>query len=433
MKNLDWFQAHRVARRGRPIRREEWRKWLTYEGIWPITQPQIESTSNEPGQEARRAVAQNFDFASAEFNASDWTDEPWNGGVRPPDNPHGDPVPPNGDPDIPWPDDDPLRPPGTPANPPGNPPGGTGSGGGGNNGGGSGGGSGTGSGGGGGGGIIVPPHGWGDGGGGMPPHPAPPIPPPKPKPHAPDAVPTVTVSVAMSGSSVDGPGCFITVPTTVTLAVTVTVAGGPAGVGLISVDCPVGTVDGSSLGTASDGFTHTYNYLDVPFTPGGTVTVEATYSAPPQPGGDDYVGEGSITFPPECLIVSTTFTGTLDESRETEAVGVSGAPATGYTHEAAYETSVDYAFHPADGDGKTGVRSGAVTGGIYTYTHTEVPSGTITTGEVPIDPPMSITADIASSVATNRAAPMDVFGESESSTTESPHSVFTKTVSETIG
>ena len=40
MKNLDWFQARTLARSGTAVRRDAWRKWLTFESyVWLITQP----------------------------------------------------------------------------------------------------------------------------------------------------------------------------------------------------------------------------------------------------------------------------------------------------------------------------------------------------------------------------------------------------------
>ena len=39
MKNLDWFQARTLARGGTAVRRDAWRKWLTFESyVWLITQ-----------------------------------------------------------------------------------------------------------------------------------------------------------------------------------------------------------------------------------------------------------------------------------------------------------------------------------------------------------------------------------------------------------
>ena len=82
MKNLDWFQARTLARSGTAVRRDAWRKWLTFESyVWLITQPVWLE------QEYDRRVAQQWDFGADEFLANDWTDEPWDGGPQPPDPP----------------------------------------------------------------------------------------------------------------------------------------------------------------------------------------------------------------------------------------------------------------------------------------------------------------------------------------------------------
>ena len=75
MKNLDWFQARTLARSGTAVRRDAWRKWLTFESyVWLITQPVWLE------QEYDRRVAQQWDFGAGEFLANDWTDEPWEAG-----------------------------------------------------------------------------------------------------------------------------------------------------------------------------------------------------------------------------------------------------------------------------------------------------------------------------------------------------------------
>jgi len=40
MTGLDWFQARTLARSGTAVRRDAWRKWLSFESyVWLITQP----------------------------------------------------------------------------------------------------------------------------------------------------------------------------------------------------------------------------------------------------------------------------------------------------------------------------------------------------------------------------------------------------------
>lgn len=93
MTGLDWFEARTLARNGTAVRRDAWRKWLTFESfVWLITQPVWLE------QEYDRRVVQQWDFGSAEFLAHDWTDENWPDGPQPPDppDPPQPPVPPGG-------------------------------------------------------------------------------------------------------------------------------------------------------------------------------------------------------------------------------------------------------------------------------------------------------------------------------------------------
>ena len=65
MTGLDWFQARTLARSGTAVRRDAWRKWLTFESyVWLITQPVWET------QPFDRRVVQQWDFGAAEFLAT---------------------------------------------------------------------------------------------------------------------------------------------------------------------------------------------------------------------------------------------------------------------------------------------------------------------------------------------------------------------------
>ena len=424
MKNLDWFQARSIARSGRAVRRELWRKWLTFEHyVWLITQPVWET------QLADRRVAQQWDFGADEFMARDWTDEPWPNGPQPPDPPD----PPN-PPDPPRPPKPPLppKPPGNggsdPSNPsdpadPTNPPisdpvGGDSDGGGpgGHTGGGWGGwGSG------------VDGNGGGDG-------PKPPVPPKPPRPHQPPNpdVPTITVEV-VADLDTDGPSCFIVPPATCTIYVTVTIAGGPAGVGTLSVS---GALGPAQLGTGWPGMNQSFTFRDVLVNPGGTVTFFADYGAPGVVPFIHYIGSGSFTFPPNCLLFVATWSGDTAETKRCHhgPQGYAGFGEDGYGFTASYSTSGQFAVNPDPGVGKSAMNTGADLNagnnahGIYI----PFPTGTPTHIDWWVAAPRRCTVDVDAQGAVSHPIPvkLGIFGADEDS--DAPPCTFQRTSHESV-
>jgi hypothetical protein len=410
MTGLDWFQARTLARGGTAVRRDAWRKWLTFESyVWLITQPVWLE------QEYDRRVVQQWDFGSAEFLAHDWTDENWPGGPQPPDPPD----PPN--------PPDPPRPPGDGGDggdggggdpPTGDPPGG-GDGGGGNTGGG---GGSTGGGGGG-----WPP---GGGGGGGPQPPVPPKPPGPPRPPQPDP-PTVSVEV-FTDVDPDGPGCFIQPPQTCTAYVNVSISGGRAGVGTLRVS-GVGT-PGIQLGTAYPGFSGGFEFKNVPVNPGGTITYTADYGEPGNAPLTHHTGTGSHKFEPFCLIFGATWHGSMTEDKSCEHDGPSGNTEDGYTYNASYSVNGQYAVNPENGSGKSAQQTPVdVNEGephIH-WTNDTRPDGTHTEGDIPLYPPGSVTVDVNNGGVSNlQPDTLGMFGESESNETQDPNCSFEKSVDE---
>ena len=408
MKNLDWFQARTLARSGTAVRRDAWRKWLTFESyVWLITQPVWLE------QEYDRRVAQQWDFGAGEFLANDWTDEPWDGGPQPPDPPDP-PQPP-----------DPPRPPGPPGggggggngggdppvDPPSDPPGG-GGGGGGNTGGGGGG---------------WPPGGGGGGG------PQPSVPPKPPKPPNPpqNNVPTITVEVNADVDP-DGPSCFIQPPQTCTVYVNVSIAGGPAGVGTLRVS-GIGT-PGVQLGTAHPGYSGGFVFNNVPFLPGGTITYTADYGAPGNVPLTHYIGTGSYKFPPNCILFGATWHGSTTESNTCTHDGPSGDTEDGYNYAANYSVNGQYAVNPEDGNGKsaklTPVDVNEGTPHIH-WTNDTFPDGTHTEGDINLYPPGSVTVDVSNGGVSNiQPDSLKMFGEAQHNETQNPTCTFDKTVDE---
>ena len=424
MKNLNWFQARSIALGGRAVRRELWRKWLTVEHyVWLIAQPVWET------QLADRRVVQQSDFGAEEFMAHDWTDEPWPNGPQPPDPPD----PPN-PPDPPRPPKPPLppKPPGNggsdPSNPsdpadPTNPPisdpvGGDSDGGGpgGHTGGGWGGwGSG------------VDGNGGGDG-------PKPPVPPKPPRPHQPPNpnVPTITVEV-LADLDTDGPSCFIVPPATCTIYVTVTIAGGPAGVGTLSVS---GALRPAQLSTGWPGMNQSFTFRDVPVNPGGTVTFFADYGAPGVVPFIHYIGSGSFTFPPNCILFGATWSGDTVETKRClhGPQGYTGISEDGYDFTASYSTSGQFAVNPAAGAGKSAMNTGADLNagnnahGIYT----PFPTGTPTHIDWWVAAPRACTVDVDAQGAVSHTSPvkLGIFGANEDDAT--PPCTFHRTSHESV-
>lgn len=413
MTGLDWFQARTLARGGTAVRRDAWRKWLTFESyVWLITQPVWEE------QEYDRRVAQQWDFGADEFLAHDWTDETWPDGPQPPDPP--DPPEPPEPPRPPEPPGDGGG--GDPPNPPDPPPDPPGDGDGGGGGGGNGGDGGTGGGGGG-----WPP---GGGGGGGPQPPVPPKPPKPPKPPQPN-VPTITVEVTADVDP-DGPACFIQPPQTCTVYVNVSIAGGPAGVGTLRVS-GIGT-PGVQLGTAHPGFNGGFVFKNVPFVPGGTITYTADYGAPGNVPLTHYVGTGSYKFPPNCILFGATWHGTLTENKVCRHDGPSGDTEDGYHYAASYSVNGQYAVNPEDGNGKSAQKTHVdVNEGephIH-WTNETIPDGTHTEGDIPLYPPGSVTVDVQNGGVSNlRPDSLKMFGESQSNETQNPDCSFDKTTNE---
>ncbi len=285
MKNLTWFEARDLALAGRAVRREAWRMWLTFgTALWFIDRADADTgEALHYVVHARTDEVPDGGFGSEEFLAGDWTDEAWDGGGEPPV--------------AAWAEE-----------------GGAGSGGTGGSGstGGSGGrprfvpGSrprsfGTAenppdptsiyqlAGGGGGGGSAVRPR-------AVPPH-TPPV----------AQIPVVTVTFFTLPDDLPGvdpashtyPAFDSMTDTPVTLRVEVSVAGGPAMLGLISVEIAGGT---PQLGTAWPGYRRGFSFTGITAAPAASVTCTATYTV----DGDDYTGTKVFTFRPAAGSSSST-------------------------------------------------------------------------------------------------------------------------------
>ena len=78
MPNLGWFDARDLARTGKAIRRETWRKWLVRGvALWYVVEEDDDGF-------AQALVVLNSEFGAADFIATDWTDAAWSGGAPPP-------------------------------------------------------------------------------------------------------------------------------------------------------------------------------------------------------------------------------------------------------------------------------------------------------------------------------------------------------------
>ena len=250
-RNLNWFQGRAIARTGKAIRRDAWRKWLTKGfALWFLDR-------DDPTDGHFHYVVPQSEFGSAEFLASDWTDEPWSDPVT------GVPVtPPSGY--VPPPVSDPG---GGGGGPPVGDPGGPGDGGG------------T----------------WGPvGGGGGPGGPGGTTPRPHPT-HTPpsDQTPVVTVRFIRSAPDYAGLRCFMTGPTSpLTMYWEVTVMGGPPGVGTLSVVCQGHT----QLGTAFPGYSRVWEFTGIAVDAASAIDCTAEYTI----NGTPHDATGAHTFQNDC-------------------------------------------------------------------------------------------------------------------------------------
>jgi hypothetical protein len=400
-RNLNWFQARSLARNGRNIRREAWRRWLRFSRstyLWFIYTPPSADVAEETH------VVINVDFTDFEFLANDWTDEPWDqppdkcpfgyhwdefAGACVPDDDGGHHcqagyhwngtacVPNDSDHRCPagyhWDGSSCVA---------------DGDGGGGNGGGGGDPGPGSGGGGDGGGGTGGGGGGWGgggnggggsSGGGGSRPKP------PKPKPTPGDYTPTV--EVALDPGDLDGPGCFIQVPQTGKANVSVTLpnpAGGKLKVALLSVTC----LGQTKLGTLGPGANQGFQF-EGPIGPGGTVTATATAS---DGNGHTWTGSGKDKWPKVCLLPTLTWGGSQNISQRCKGPGSTGD--TGYDQDDNYSTTAQYAVNPDTGGtgSDTGVQFGDANNAHTTVT--PYPGGSPSTTDWHVSPPGSITCEV---------------------------------------
>jgi hypothetical protein len=248
MKNLNWFQARDIAQKqGRAVRRDVWRKWLYYTPwyLWFIAENDVHGVQH-------RWIVKNGDFGSAEFIALDWTDEPW---PDEPDPVNGPVTPPSPGPNWgPWPPISSKLP------------------------------------------QPIPPIVIFSGGGGPPSGP----PTDHPPHHNPPQNQPATVSVSVDYISMDGydegKGCIQDNgggSYSGSFSVSVTVSGGPPGVG--TLDVRMGT-QSPQLGTAWDGYNGDFEFDDIPFSPGGSLTATANYSI----NGQTATGSGQFQIPDTC-------------------------------------------------------------------------------------------------------------------------------------
>lgn len=265
MKNLTWFQARALARQGKAIRREAWRKWLTRTvALWWLDR-KLDGTE-------QRHVVINSEFKAAEFMAKDWTDEPWDATPAPTPT---DPLPPAAPGGGSW---------GTIPNPP-DPI------------------------------SIYQPPGPGGGGGGS-------TPPGDPsdrscpdgyhlstdgrscvKDAGGDKTPNINVDIPAPDDSKfsnfdGGQHCFRHAgddgsPRTLDeIFVSVSITGGPPGVGTLHVELQGHT----QLGTGWPGMNQDFSFSSISYTPGSSITATVNYTI----NGTTYTGTGTYTFPNWC-------------------------------------------------------------------------------------------------------------------------------------
>lgn len=270
MKNLNWPAARILALQGKAIRRDAWRKWLTHgAALWYIDK------TDDAGA-PKHYVVPAPEFTAAEFLASDWTDEPWTDATtgQPVTPPTGVPVPPG-------------APGGVGGRFPGDIFGNIGK-------------------------VLVQQPNL-PGGAKTAGDPTPPIVPDPPS----GQNPVVTVEIIAPGPEAyedfDNPhNCFIGgdagTRTLGELAAHVSVAAGPFGPYPIDIRVGSGIGSGPQIDNAFPGFNKDFVFTDIPYLPGGTITVTATYSAP----GGPFVGTKTFTFPTWCAGHETCVSSDVD-------------------------------------------------------------------------------------------------------------------------
>ena len=92
----------------------------------------------------------------------------------------------------------------------------------------------------------------------------------------------------------DGPSCFIQPPQTCTAYVNVSIAGGPAGVGTLSVKCQGQT----QVGTGWPGMNQDFQFTGVSFQSGSNITATADYTINQETNS----GSGDVSFPGDCPV-----------------------------------------------------------------------------------------------------------------------------------
>ncbi len=347
-KNLNWFEARRIARvEGRRIRREAWRKWLDYDRsvfLWHIYQPAgvVETVGGEANTlPESRHVARAEEFQSLEFFSEDWTDEHW---------------------DAPFYADSPA------GGSSGGSSGGSDSPAGGSSGGSDSpaGGGGSDSGGGGswsGGDVGGDVGGGGGGGGGQKP----------PKPPKPEMDYTPAVGLTLAGDPIDGPGCYIIAPEEGLAFVNVSIPnpqGGTVKVLMVSVTC----LGKTRLLTMGPGTSAGFEFKG-PINPGGTITATATAS---DGNGHTWTGADTDKWPELCLLPIFSWSGNrLIQNRCNHGSG----PVDGFDQLEEYTKTAQYAVNPEPGAENVGVNTGADFNDGFKTTVTPYPDGLPTVTE----------------------------------------------------
>lgn len=96
MKNLNWFQARTLARQGKGVRRDAWRRWLVFDAFSLVFNEVVDAESEPNAVRVAQSVSAGdaetpplnlFTYAREDFLGLDWTDEPWSGGNAAPSVP----------------------------------------------------------------------------------------------------------------------------------------------------------------------------------------------------------------------------------------------------------------------------------------------------------------------------------------------------------